>query len=95
MLYVQLPPPEEERITPSFSQAMAAQLETKTAVSNTRLWFIEPFYIFDTHQWPTARNKEVAANLNNPHQQWLNGEFTHLQTYRFPGVRLTLYQTDE
>jgi hypothetical protein len=33
--------------------------------------------------------------LTNPHHQWLSGKFSLVETWRFPGVRLTLYANNE
>ncbi|MCP4415404.1 MAG: hypothetical protein GY805_02195 [Chloroflexi bacterium] len=93
MPYLEIPPSETDSVTPAFSRVLEQQLLARTEVG--RFWLVEPFYIFDPHQWPDVRNAEVTAQLNTPHHQWLYNEFTHLQTWHFTGVRLSLYQTNE
>ncbi len=91
MPYLELPPAEADATTPAFSQVMAAQLAEAPAVATSRFWFIEPFYVTDPHGWAAERNSLVNGPLTNPHHQWLGSEFNWMETWRFPGVRLTLY----
>lgn len=95
MTYLELPPPENSTITSAFDQAMAAQLTPAVATNASRFWFIEPFYVTDPHGWVTQRNALVNEPLTNPHHQWLGAQFNLIETRRFPGVRLTLYESNE
>ena len=95
MPYLQLPPAEADALTPAFAQVMTAQLAEATAVAASRFWFIEPFYVTDPHGWAAERNSLVNGPLTNPHHQWLSDKFSLVETWRFPGVRLTLYTNND
>ncbi|MAT97278.1 MAG: hypothetical protein CL608_09065 [Anaerolineaceae bacterium] len=95
MTYLEIPPPESATVTPAFAQAMAAQFASATATNAGRFWFIEPFYVTDPHGWAAQRNTLVNGPLTNPHHQWLSAQFDLIETWRFPGVRLTLYEANE
>jgi hypothetical protein len=95
MTHLEIPPPENSTVTPAFAQAMATQFASAAVANANRFWFIEPFYVTDPHGWTAQRNALVNAPLTNPHHQWLAARFDRIETWRFPGVRLTLYETNE
>lgn len=88
--FVQIPPPETNKITPIFAETMAQQL-AQAAEQHHLAWHAEQFYNFDPHGFPEARSAEVASTAETPTQTWLNGRFTQLEQLRLPGLRLTLY----
>ena len=94
LTFLELPPAEAADVTPAFAQVMTQRI-METAVATNRFWFIEAFYVQDAHNNPTDRNMQVAALPKSAHHQWLQANLAQKQLWRFPGVRLTLYERDE
>lgn len=91
MPFLEIPPPENDTLTPAFTQAMTARFAAPAASQARRFWLIEPFYVTNPHGWVGERNALVNAAPTTPHHQWLESQFQRLEVWRFPGVRLTLY----
>lgn len=89
--FLEIPPPENDTLTPAFTGAMAARFTSPAASQAHRFWFIEPFYVTNPHGWVAGRNALVDEAPTNPHHQWLESQFQRIEIWRFPGVRLTLY----
>ena len=84
-----------EVIVPDFEGEMA-QLLVEGADGAERIWIVTQYYNNDLHGFSAVRNEQVAmAERLDPQLGWLMANYPLVESWRFPGIQLNLFDVSD